>query len=317
MVEITCFPFTSGLKGFRVPGLGLSALRLRASGQSPGPSSSSRQGQLRRRPLWGEPARGPVNPPWPPVPSVSSSRRGTCRPGWRGRAPLPEGLGVLCRPSAAASLHLISGEGAPRSRPRRTRTRVAISRARGALCLAWPPAPGRQKVAQAGRGDSGLVSSGPRPPEGAAWGVSVPTPFARLPGRTQGWHLQLVRLGRDIGGQTSHLPRQKAWGAFLGLQRGPGTIPPSLADRLPGRGTWRRLMALVAVGKEPSPGRGPGGQGQGRGPTQWGEGLQAEGACWAGGSPLTPQQPGVQWGSDQPAWHPAEPRLGGCEVEHG
>lgn len=108
MVEKTCFPFTRGLKGFGVPGLGPSALRLRASGQSP------RQGQLRRRPLSGEPARDPVNAPWPPVSSVSSSRRGTCRPGWQGRAPLPKVLGVLGRPSAAASLHLISGDGAPR-----------------------------------------------------------------------------------------------------------------------------------------------------------------------------------------------------------
>lgn len=63
-------------------------------------------------------------------------------------------------------------------------------------------------------------------------------------------------------------------------------------------------MALVAAGKEPSPGRGPGGQ--------WGEGLEAE-----GGSTLTPQQPGARWGSDHPVWHPDSPCLGGCEVEYG
>lgn len=114
MVEKTCFPFTRGLKGFSVPGLGPSALRLRASGQSLGPSFSPWQGKLRWRPLSGEPARDPVNAPWPPVPSVSSSRRGTCRPGWQGQAPLPKVPGVLCRPSVAAPLHLISGEGAPR-----------------------------------------------------------------------------------------------------------------------------------------------------------------------------------------------------------
>lgn len=47
---------------------------------------------------------------------------------------------------------------------------MTVSWARGALCLPWPPAPGGQEVAQAGRGDSGLASSGRSPPEEAVWG---------------------------------------------------------------------------------------------------------------------------------------------------